>query len=167
MWLRPKQNQIDELTEIISSLAHRFGTKPFPPHITLLANIPGELDTIKHACTKIVDQIQGFDIPLQKIAYSDAYYRNFYILAEITSPLLNVYKCAKIQLNYESDEKYMPHVSLLYGKLDNETKESLKKQFDSVYPKLLQCSRLDLYNSSGTIVDWHLVESYSFTNIKK
>ena len=167
LWLRPEQKQIDELTKIVSDLAHRYRTQPFPPHITLLSRIPADMDTIKQACKKIVEQTQEFEIRLQKIDYSEAYYRNFYILTENTSSLLSVYEYAKKLLNFTSDEKYMPHVSLLYGDLDIETKNSLKEQLEDTYPRILNCNRLDLYYSSGDESDWHLVESYYFTDLKK
>ena len=167
LWLRPIQSQIDELTKIMSDLSHQYRTKPFPPHITLLSNIPVELNTIKQACTKIVDQTQEFDIPLQNIAYSETYYRNFYIQAELTPALTDVYESTKKLLNYTPDEDYLPHVSLLYGKLSIETKEKLNLQLDKNYPKKLICNRLDLYSSSGNVSDWHLIETYSFATTKK
>ena len=167
LWLRPEQRQIDELTEIVSDLAHRYCTQPFPPHITLLSSISADITTIRQACKKIVDQTLEFEIPLQKIDYTEAYYRNFYILAEFTSPLLTIYEYAKKLLSFANAEKYMPHVSLLYGDLDIETKESLKKRLEGAYPQTLNCNRLDLYNCSGTVSDWLLVESYFFTDINK
>ena len=167
LWLRPEQTQLDEFTEIVSNLAHRFRTKPFPPHITLLSSIHAELDTVKQACTKIVDGNQQFDIPLPSIDYTEAYYRNFYILAEMTPALLNVYEHAKQALSYKTNEEYMPHVSLLYGDLAVETKQSLKEQLEGYYPKIFKCQRLDLYNSTGSVSDWHLIKSYHFYNSKK
>ena len=167
LWLRPEQKQINELTEIVSDLAHRYRTQPFPPHITLLSRIPADIDTIKQACKKIVEQTQVFEIPLWKIDYTEAYYRNFFILAEHTSSLINVHECAKKLLNFTSDEEFIPHVSLLYGKLDIETKKSLKEQLEDTYPRILNCNRLDFYNSSGNESDWHVVESYYFTDLKK
>ncbi len=167
LWLRPTQDQIDAFTNIISDLSHRYRTKAFPPHITLLAGLTTNLDTLKQVCNKIVDQVHEFGIPLQKIDYTEAYFRNFYLLAENTSDLLNLYKKAVENLTHENNEKYMPHVSLLYGKLDSKTKQVLKEQLTSVYLKTFNCQRLDIYNTTGDILNWHLVKSYYFNVAKK
>lgn len=162
LWLRPTQIQIDEFTQIISSLAHSYRTAPFPPHITLLSRIPAELNIIKRICKKIVDQTQEFDIPLQEIDFTEAYYRNFFILAELTQELSRFYEKAKIELACKTNEEFMPHLSLLYGKLDLKTKNKLKDKLEGTYPKIVNCQRLDLYETTGNISDWFLIESYYF-----
>lgn len=162
LWLRPTQIQIDEFTQIISSLAHIYRTAPFPPHITLLSSIPTKLNIIKRICKKIVDQTQEFEIPLQKIDFTEAYYRNFFILAESTQELSRFYEKAKIELTCKTNEDFMPHLSLLYGKLDLKTKNKLKDKLEGTYPKIVNCQRLDLYETTGKISDWFLIESFYF-----
>ena len=162
LWLRPTQIQIDEFSQIISSLAHSYRTAPFPPHITLLSSIPTKLSIIKRVCKKIVDQMQEFDIPLQKIDYTEAYYRNFFIVAELTQELSRFYEKAKLELACKTYEEFMPHLSLLYGKLDLKTKKKLKEKLEGAYPKIVDCQRLDLYETTGNIYDWSLIESYYF-----
>ena len=167
LWLRPAQIQIDELIKVISDLSRQDRTKPFPPHITLLSSIPADVETIKQICTQIVDQTQEFDLRLQRIEYSETYYRNFYVLAEASSALLNMYALAKELLNFEPNETYMPHLSLLYGNLNIETKKTLQRKIENIIPNKLTCTRLDLYDSNGTVSDWHLIASYDFTTAKK
>ena len=167
MWLRPAQTQIDEFMQIISMLAHSYRTAPFPPHITLLSGICSNLNTVKRACKKIVDQTQKIDIPLQKIAYTEAYYRNFYIEAELTKVLSKIHESAKIGLANKTTETFMPHLSLLYGKLDLKTKIKLTEQLEDTYPKIVNCLRLDLYETTGKINEWSLIEPYYFYQTKK
>ena len=164
LWLRPTQAQIDEFMKIISNLAHDFRSVPFPPHISLLSSYSNDLNTIKQTCENIVDQTQNFDIPLKLIDYTDTYYRNFFILALLTSTLANIYKTAKKELDYKTEEQYIPHVSLYYGKLDIESKKSLKEKLEGSYPKIINCQRIDLFNTTGEIPDWYLIESYYFQN---
>lgn len=167
LWLRPAQTQIDELTQIISRLAHDYETAPFPPHATLLSKTTAQLSTIKQACKKIANKTQGFDLPLQKIGYAETYYRNFFILAEPVQTLSEIYMHAKEALAYEVNENFIPHLSLLYGSLDLKTKRKLKQELEGTYPAMLHCQRLDLYDTSGKVADWSLVESYVFTKTRK
>lgn len=167
LWLRPTQIQIDEFTNIISELAHRYRTILFPPHITLLSSITVKLNSVEQACEKIIDRIHSFEIPMQKIAYTTAFYRNLFIMAELTSTLTTLHEDMKTELEIEICEEFMPHVSLLYGKLDVKIKEYLKNELSESYPKIFQCSRLDIYNSTGKAPDWFLVNSYELHQSKK
>lgn len=162
LWLRPTQTQTDELTQIISRLAHDYGTEPFSPHVTLLSKITAQLSVIKQVCQKIVGKTQKFDLPLQNIGYTEAYYRNFFILAKPVQVLLELRAFSETALAYNTNEDFMPHLSLLYGDLDSKTKHELKQELEGTYPKTLRCSRLDLYDTRGKVSNWSLVESYVF-----
>ncbi len=167
LWLRPIQIQIDEFSNIISEIAHRNRTTPFPPHITLLSGLTSELNSIKQACEKIIDRIHNFEIPMQNIAYTAAFYRNLYILAETTSLLETLYEEIKCELTYKENDKFVPHLSLLYGDLDLKTKKRLKDELNECYSKSFKCVRLDIYNTTGEIQNWHLIHSYEFSQSKK
>ena len=167
LWLRPTQLQIDEFCKIISELAHRYRTTPFPPHITLLPRLILELKSVEQACEKIIEQIHSFEIPMQNITYTQEFYRNFFILAEPTFTLTMLHKDFKTELELETNEDFIPHVSLLYGDLDLNTKECLKEELKERYPKKFRCVRLDIYNSTGEIAEWSLVKSYKLHQFKK
>lgn len=160
LWLRPSQNQIDELAEIISKLAQRYCSAPFPPHITLLSSISTNTDAIKEICVQIIEEYSAFNIPLEEISYSEAYFRNLYILANSGNILADIYEETKYQLRHEINEAFMPHVSLHYGKLEKKKQQALKEKLVNSYPKLFSCQRIDLYNTSGKESEWHLINSF-------
>jgi len=160
LWVRPTQIQIDEFTKIISRLAHSYHTIPFPPHITLVSSITSDIDSIKQACVNIIDQTQQIDITLQNIAYTKTYYRNFFVQADLTQALSKLHEDTLSALMHKVDEAFMPHLSLLYGNLEIETKKDLQKSLEKTCSKLLHLQRLDLYSTSGKVTDWFLVESY-------
>lgn len=164
IWLRPCQTQIDEITNIISELSHRFDSTPFPPHITLLSNLSIDATHLTKVCKKMFDQHVTFNIPLKQIEYTDNYYRNLYILAELNQPLLNIYEETKTQLSYKAEEIFTPHLSLYYGKLTNKKQRALKEELSYRYPKFLTCNRLDLYCTSGKENEWHLIDSFNLKN---
>ncbi len=166
LWLRPSQYQIDELTKIISALAHRYGTLPFPPHITLLPSIPLNLENIEEVCIKIAGQHQTLEIALTEIAFSEHYYRNLYILAHLDEKLSNVYQQCKKLFNVEVNEIYMPHVSLVYGELNCTQQQSLQKELANLYPKKINCDRIDIYDSTGNESQWHLIKSFNLRSLE-
>ncbi|QMU62595.1 MAG: hypothetical protein GKR92_13150 [Gammaproteobacteria bacterium] len=160
LWLRPSQTQIDELTRIISGLSHRYRTTPFPPHITLLSNITAPINAVEKACRKIIERHQAFDIELKEIAYTKDYYRNLYILAKTETLLTSLYEDCKTTLSKVTDDTFMPHLSLLYGKLDAKKQQALQKELNGSYAKTCSCQRLDIFNTTKKTSEWHLVNSY-------
>ena len=160
LWLRPSQTQIDELMKIISRLSHRYRTTPFPPHITLLPSIASNINNLVEICAQITKQFSAFDIQLEGIAYTPAYFRNLFILAKTESPLIELYGQAAKLLGYQPNEVYMPHVGLLYGNLDEKKQQALKEELKNSYTKVFSCQRLDLYNTTNHESQWHLIESF-------
>ncbi len=163
LWLRPAQEQIDELTKIISKLAHRYRTIPYSPHITLQSSIAADLDTIKNICKKVIENHQAFDIALEEISYTDLYFKNLFINAQKDIPLIKLHEDINRKLKHSIHEDYSPHVSLLYGKLDSKTQQALKKELDGNYLNTFSCQRLDIYNTTSKENKWHLIESYNLT----
>ncbi len=163
LWLRPSQTQIDELTKIISRLAHQYRRRVFPPHITLLSSIKSDIRTITSTCEQITESHPAFDIRLGKIDYTKEHYRNLYILAEVDETLTKLYNQTKIKLEHTISETFIPHVSLLYGNLDTKKQQQQGVELSNSYAKFFNCQRLDLYNASGKESEWYLIQSYYFT----
>lgn len=161
LWLRPDQAQINEITRIISELSHRFNSTPFPPHITLLPSISIDTATITKACENIIDKHPAFNIALERVEYTENYYKNLYILAKLEQPLINLYKDAKYLIKHKTQETFMPHVSLYYGVLNEKKQQALKEEFEEHVPKIFRCQRLDLYCTTNTESEWHLLESFN------
>ena len=160
LWLRPTQPQIDEFKKIISNLAHRYGTSAFPPHITLLSSITSQLKDIKKKCEQIVAQQYTFETTLTEIDYTKNYYRNLYILANLDEELCKLYNISNDLFQHESNEPYMPHLSLLYGDVDKTEQQRLKLELDKTFNKIFLCERLDIYETSGKENNWRLIESF-------
>ena len=160
LWLRPAQSQIDELTKIISKLAHGYCTKPFPPHITLLFGFDSKLQTMRDECKKISEAQTSFTVNLQSIEYTEKYYMNLFILAEKNEYLLRLHNKLKEKFKPDHNEKYIPHVSLLYGKLDKSKQQELQLLLADSFPKTIYCERIDIYNCIGNESQWFLEKSF-------
>jgi len=164
LWLRPKQTEIDELAKIISKLSHRYRSTPFPPHITLLPSISTNAGTIKKICKQIIEGHSTFNITLDEIEYTKAYFKNLYILTKSQQHLIYIYEDVKKRLEYNTSDVFIPHVSLFYGKLDSKKQHNLREELRNRYPKVLHCQRLDLYNTTGIESEWHLIDSFKLKN---
>ncbi len=161
LWLRPEQSQLDDYTQIISELAHRNQTKVFPPHITLIAGISKPLELIESACESITSKSVVFEISFTEICYTEEFYKAFFIDAVLSEKLNTLYS-QSVELLQLNHQQYLPHLSLLYGNISEAKKEKLKMECDNKYPNPLTCSRLDIYNTTGEIPSWYLINSYPF-----
>lgn len=112
------------------------------------------------ACKKIVAQHHSFDLSLGEIAYSESYYRNFYVLANLNAELDRLYQKSKKLLKSQTSEPYMPHVSLLYGNLKQTQQQTLQRELSNSYPDIFKCQRLDIFNATGDVIQWNLIESF-------
>lgn len=160
IWLRPTQYQIDELTKIISKLTHNYSTTPFPPHFTLISSCSLDLDSIKQVCKKVSVTQPSFTVNLQGIEYTENYFRNLFILAENNAHLIKIHNRLKEKLKPNDNEEYMPHISLLYGKLDEPVQQELKFKLADSIPNTVHCNRIDIYNCAGNESQWYLEESF-------
>lgn len=163
LWLRPAQEHIDDLTKIISKLAHRYRTLPFPAHITLLSSITTDLNSLNTICKSVAEKQKIFDIALEEVAFSDVYFKILFINARPEKELLNLHEILSNKLNHDRHEDYLPHISLLYGMLDEKTQQALKKELDGSYLKTFNCQRLDIYNTTHKESEWHLIKSFNLT----
>lgn len=111
-------------------------------------------------CKEIVSQHHAFDLNLGEITYSESYFRNFYVLANSNTKLDDLYQKSKKLLKSETSEPYIPHVSLLYGNLEQTQQKTLQKELANSYPKIFECQRLDIFNATGDVIQWHLIESF-------
>ncbi len=162
IWLRPTQNQIDDFTYIISKLSHQHGTIPFPPHITLQSAIDIDLDSIIDTCIILTKQYKKFSIPLLEVGFTESYFRNLYIKAEISKILQTLYEDFNKILKLEPKEDFLPHVSLLYGNIEISSKRKIKEKLDQIMPRSFHCQRLDIYETNGKTHNWHLIQTFYF-----
>ena len=119
-----------------------------------------------HACKKIVAQHHSFDLSLGEIAYSESYFRNLYVLANPNAELDRLYQKSKKLLKSKADVPYMPHVSLLYGNLNQTQQQALQRELSNSYPEIFECQRLDIFNATGDVIQWHLIESFYLSSLK-
>ena len=137
LWIRPAQSQIDELTKIISKLAHKNFTTPFPPHITLMSQITTDLVCITQIGKIIAEQNDTFELELNHVDYTEEYFRNLYVQVSL-NPILDKLHKECLKLSKKSNiEEYFPHISLLYGNLCEHKQIELQLKLANRIPRTI------------------------------
>ena len=119
----PKGGQYDFFKSLISKLAKKYNAPTFEPHITLLGDVI-ESDFIKNS-EQLARQIKPFKVKIDTVSFSDQYFKCVFALAEKVPELVKANEAAREMFNRRGDTEFMPHMSLLYGKMDEEEKRKI------------------------------------------
>jgi hypothetical protein len=112
VWLMPCAAQRDALRQTIDSLAARFGTPPFVPHVTLCSGVWNgpEAELIRR-----VDRLSAglpIELSVEKIDWTDHWSTFFFLQLRCETDL---FERAADSIKGSHGPDIGPHVSLLYG----------------------------------------------------
>jgi 2'-5' RNA ligase len=148
IWLIPEGEDREKLQKVVNTLAGEFGAPVFQPHITIVPDYEAELNDILDVLPGLSWKSRG---PL-KITFSgpsigESYYRSVYMLAEKSPELLELFSSIRNQIKFEGD--VFPHMSLIYGDFDVETRKKISNRAIELLPKQFSfgVSKITLFNT--------------------
>jgi 2'-5' RNA ligase len=145
---------------MISRLSRQYATPVFPPHITLIGNLVGSEKELSSQAQQLATRVRAFEITLTTIGYLDEYFRCLFIQAAETAALVEADRTARTTFHREQDAKFMPHLSLMYGDLNAETKRrivvSIRGEFDIAFP----VRSIHLFSTNGEPKHWYRVQEF-------
>lgn len=154
IFLVPEAKVGQELESQIERLAAQHGGTYFPPHITLLGDIPlatPESEVIEKA-KQLAEARPAFDVIFEGIGTEDEFYRSLYIIIRQDQPLMSLGAAARDAFGMQSE--YFPHLSLAYGIIASEKKQSMIATVPNRTGKRVRIDRVDVYRIDGSIDDW-------------
>ena len=77
---------------------------------------------------KLASTIRPYTIELENIDYLNNYYRSLFVRVKKTPEVLDANLLSRKIFGRETDPKYMPHLSLIYGNFSEETKTAIIKK---------------------------------------
>ena len=125
LWIIPTGDVYDRLKDIILRLSLKYSTPRFEPHITLIGGLSCSEEEILSKVSWLSTLLKPFPVKLIKTEYLDEYYRCLFLRAEETDNLLNAHALAGKIFDNLWEEKYMPHLSLMYGDFPAKIKEEI------------------------------------------
>lgn len=154
LWLVPEGEVHGRLATLIESLARRLGTPSFAPHVTLLGGI---LDAEAEVLTRATELTRGLAplvIPLERIDGSDDYFRCLFVRAGETEALLAAHERAGRAFGRGQAAPFLPHLSLVYGRLAPGGKQRLIAELKVSLPAEFRATRLEVVRTEGPPEDW-------------
>jgi 2'-5' RNA ligase len=160
IWLMPSGKINDELSEMIAQLSHQFATPLFPPHVTLIGNLNGSETELSLQTQQLAARMASFWVKLTAVDTLDEYFRCLFLRVEETLPLLDANQQARKIFQREQDAKFLPHLSLMYGNFDYETKTKIIASIGREFNQLFSVSQLHLFSTTGEPKVWYRVQNF-------
>jgi 2'-5' RNA ligase len=157
LWLIPQGRVRKDLENLITELSVQYATPKFEPHVTLIGElaIPEQEAVTKTRC--LSKMLKPFTISLKKVACLGEYFRCVFIKADKTEGLMNAHQDARALFKQEEDDKYMPHLSLVYGDLTLPQKEQIIKNIGQETRVNFKVDRITLYYTCGQPQNWYRI----------
>jgi len=158
IWLMPTGRVYYQLSELISQLSKKYSTPNFEPHVTLLGNLIGPGEDLISKTLKLVEQLKSFEIKLKKADYFDEYFKCLFIRAGKSKEVIKANNIAREIFNLNLDPEYMPHLSLMYGNLNPETKEEILADSGKEFDISFEVKSIHLFSTTDAVKDWYRVK---------
>lgn len=159
IWLLPAADDQTMLASIVAELADRHGSPRFLPHLTIVGDVPRAPDQLHDVTRAIATATSVFTAPIRDIATSDLYFRSFYAEFAI-SPELTAMRTAAERALAAPPSPFMPHVSLLYGAVEEPAKSASAAEIrNRIGGRPIRFDRVVLTNSSNSVpvADWEIL----------
>lgn len=139
----PEGRVRQKFTELIKKLAEKYNGPLFPPHVTLnnyFIELPEKETIIKSK--EFAKQISPFKIVLGRVGYTELRHMCLFIRVVNSKEIMNAYYV--FGNTFGKVLKYTPHLSLFYGTLKNETKETILNNIGRLFSDTFEANSLFL-----------------------
>ncbi len=165
IWLKPTGEARAELAAIISRLSRAYSTLLFEPHVTLIGELTGQEEELVARTRQLAGRLYPFVVQFGELGGLDEFYRCLFVRLQETAPVMKANAQARQVFHRESDDPYMPHLSLLYGNLPPAVKEEIKAQIGPIVHRSFPVDRIHLVSTYGETKDWYPLGEFALSCI--
>jgi 2'-5' RNA ligase len=155
LWLLLPREAHERFQSLIAKLSARLGTPLFEPHITLLGGLTGSEEALRRQTRALAGATAPFEVRLLEVGCLDEYYRCLFVKIALSRALQEVHAVARHFFDQSLDADFFPHLSLVYGNLEEKEKENIQNDIGGDFNENLRLDELGLYDTSGPV--WRCV----------
>lgn len=163
LWLTPEEPMFSFLEGAISRLSQEYAIPRFDPHVTLVSGIMAPEEEVLANTALLAGALKPFRLELGNVGYFDEYFRCLFVEVVPEDSLIKANRTAREAFRLQMQPPYMPHLSLVYGKLQIETKRVIAASFALLSGKALEIHHLTLYRVTGAPHEWKYIEKFELT----
>jgi 2'-5' RNA ligase len=161
IWIRPTGDALERIQKVMR-LAHQESGRPqVPPHVTLLTGAETTRANAELKLKHLSARLRPFTLKLGNIEWRDDYFRCLYATVELSPELAAAQRDAYDEFDMKPAPPFEPHLSLLYGKVDEALKKQIAAEAGGRLEVAFEVRALHLVNSTSgvPVSQWHtLVE---------
>ncbi|MDG5767025.1 2'-5' RNA ligase family protein [Balneolales bacterium ANBcel1] len=161
IWLKPEDEVRQALKKIIADLSKEYGAPVFDPHVTVAGGIHQTPEDVKEVLQSAAAIRERMTLHLTETDYLDSLYQSLFVKVAPNESLFALREHCLSALNLEH-RPYLPHVSLIYKKLDVAEKERIIASVGRRFDYLFTPKSLFLVRTSGSPETWEEVMSVPF-----
>ena len=162
LWLVPVDDAKAALSRLITEVAARLGTPAFAPHVTLVAGVTRSADDVVRRAGELALALEPLSLPLRGPTGSDDAFRCLYLPVGETLKLLATHALARSALRVADEQKYEPHLSLVYGSVPAAQKAALLAELLPLVPSRVEFAALEVVRTEGLVADWRTLAVFPF-----
>ena len=160
LWLMPDAEHHRQFADVIARLAERFKTPVFEPHVTLLGGLLGEERAIVSRISEIVRTMRPVEIRTAALHSQDDYFRQLFAQVEKSRPLMETRARVKVLAGGRRERPYSPHLSLMYGSVPYQERESLMMEMGGELVTEFETKILHVVDTAGPPERWRRVGAF-------
>lgn len=161
LWFMPEGEVYKKFSGVIADLSREYSSPKFKPHITLIGQRVEPEEEIIEKTEKLSFLISPFKLRLTTIDYQDYYFRALFVKVEKTEELLEANKKAKEIFQIKDTEKYLPHLSLIYGNFPESLKKKIIQEIGQDFSCEFQARSIHLFKTDGGADAWKIIKQFS------
>jgi 2'-5' RNA ligase len=159
LWLMPDQPMFSHLSREVSRLSRQLSTPPFEPHITLLSWIVQPEGMVLRRSTRLADGLRPFRIELADADHMDEFFRCVFVTVRPGKAILTA-RLAACRAFDRQCAPYIPHVSLVYGRLPADRRKEIAGSLRQFPGQVLEVRKMALYRVNGPVRQWKCIKTF-------
>jgi 2'-5' RNA ligase len=154
VWLVPRDEVGRQLGGWIDRLAERFRTERFAPHLTLLSGIALQTEEALALAARAAAALSPFTVMLGGVEGRDEHFRCLFVRATLDATLRAAHEAVARGFAREPQADFLPHVSLVYGRLLAEHKLALAHEAGAEVSLRFTADALHVWSTQGPVAAW-------------
>ncbi len=163
IWITPSEPIFSQLEKIINDISQKYNAPVFKPHMTLVSGVEQEVEKIKEVAEQLTSSIETLSLSLGPVSFSTTFFQSVFVRVNSNAQLMQLNIDAKKLLNVENTF-FMPHISVLYGDHDMQTRETIASEIH-FGPTSFSGDKMLIIPEVHTPSAWEPAGSYSFGKI--
>ncbi len=165
IWLNPCSADLAVFEEIVHSLAMRFGTAKFMPHLTLVEDMEQSADALARVIETRFAGETAFSASITGVDGLPLFFRSLYAGFEPAGRLRDLKSKAIAAFGVGDLSSFMPHVSLAYGATEDQKTSAFSELRQMLAGRAIRFDEIAVVASAQSIPieHWKIVFRHRLT----